>query len=68
MSKQVAPLDIKVGIQGLEELTRLKSAFKGLTGTVGITEDAINKAIDGIKEYVSTANNSEAVIDRKSVV
>lgn len=62
MSKQVAPLDIKVGIQGLEELTRLKSAFKGLTGTVGITEDAINKAIDGIKEYVRTANNSEAVI------
>ena len=62
MSKQVAPIDIKVGIQGLEELTRLKSAFKGLTGTVGITEDAINKAIDGIKEYVSTANNSEAVI------
>lgn len=62
MAKQVAPLDIKVGIQGLEELTRLKSAFKGLTGTIGITDDAINKATDGIKEYVRSANNSEAVI------
>ena len=62
MAKQVAPLDIKVGIQGLEELTRLKSAFKGLTGTIDITDDAINKATDGIKEYVRSANNSEAVI------
>ena len=62
MAKQVAPLDIKVGIQGLEELTRLKSAFKGLTSTIDITDDAINKATDGIKEYVRSANNSEAVI------
>jgi|GEM_PF-370217 len=62
MAKQVAPLDIKVGIQGLEELTRLKSAFKGLTSTIDITDSAINKATDGIKEYVRSANNSEAVI------
>jgi tape measure domain-containing protein len=62
MASQVPPIKLNLELKGLEELTRLKSAFKGLASTIDITDDAINKAVNGIKEYVATANNSEAVI------
>jgi len=62
MANQVPPIKLNVKLEGLEELTRLKSAFKGLASTIDITDDAINKAVNGIKEYVVTANNSEAII------
>lgn len=61
-SKQVQELKIVLGVSGADKLAGLKSAFKGLTQTIGVTDDVVSSAVASIKNYVSTASKSEAAI------
>lgn len=61
-SKQIQDIKIRLGIDGAEKLEGLKSSFRDLTKTIDVTDDVISKAVTSIKDYVKTANNSEAVI------
>jgi tape measure domain-containing protein len=61
-SKTVQPLVIDLGIKGAEKLAGLKSSFRDLSKTVGLTDSALKEARQGIIKYAKSANQSEALI------
>lgn len=61
-SKQVQELKIVLGVSGADKLAALKGAFRGLTQTIGVTDNVVSDAVASIKNYVETASRSEAVI------
>lgn len=61
-SKSVQPLVIDLGIKGAEKLAGLKSSFRDLAKTVGLTDSGLEEARQGIIKYAASANQSEALI------
>lgn len=62
MAKQVQPILVTLGIQGYEELAKLKSAFKGLASTVDQSDAVLAEAREGILSYAKRAQSSEATL------
>ena len=62
VSKTVQPLVIDLNIKGAEKLAGLKSSFRDLAKTVGLTDSGLEEARQGIIKYAKSANQSEALI------
>jgi tape measure domain-containing protein len=62
VASQVQPILVKLGIEGYEELAKLKSAFRGLDATVNQSDAVLEKARKAILDYGKQAQNSEATL------
>jgi len=62
VAKQVQPILVTLGIEGYEELAKLKSAFRGLDTTVQQSDAVLEKARKAILDYGKQAQNSEATL------
>jgi tape measure domain-containing protein len=62
VAKQVQDILVTLGIEGYEELAKLKSAFRGLDTTVQQSDAVLEKARKAILDYGKQAQNSEATL------
>ena len=61
-SKTVSDVFLRLKLQGHEQVAGLKSAFRGLTGTLDVTDKAIEDLRKGLLDYTNQSNNSIKVI------
>lgn len=61
MAKQVSELFIKLGIQGEQELSKLKSSFRDLEKVTGLSEQSISNVRTKLLQFAQQAGNSESV-------
>jgi tape measure domain-containing protein len=62
MAKQVSEILIKLGLQGVEGLDKLKGAFRELEKSIGPNNAAIERARQSIIDYGRDSRNTEQVI------
>jgi tape measure domain-containing protein len=62
MAKQVSEILIKLGLQGVEGLDKLKGAFRELEKSIGPNNAAIERARQSIVAYGRDSRNTEQVI------
>ena len=58
MAKTVAPVKIKLDVQGLEELTGLKNAFRALEKAVNPADSALDSARQQLRDYAEATKTS----------
>ena len=58
MAKTVSDLKIKVGLQGAESFAKLKSAFRGLEKTVGVTDSGIQELRKGLNQFAASSRTT----------
>jgi lambda family phage tail tape measure protein len=61
MAKQVSELFIKLGIQGEQELSKLKSSFRDLEKVTGLSEQSISNVRTKLLQFAQQAGNTESV-------
>ncbi len=61
-SKQVSEILVRLGIQGLQGLDKLKSSFRELEKAIGPSEQTIDRARQSIIEFGEAGNRSEQLI------
>lgn len=62
MAKQVSEILVKLGIQGVEGLDKLKSSFRALNNSLGPSEDSLQKIRQEIINYTRDGGESIQVI------
>ena len=62
MAKTVSDIFLRLKLEGQGQVAGLKSAFKSLTGTLDVTDKAIEDLRKGVKDYTNQSNNSIKVL------
>ena len=62
MAKTLEELSIKLGLEGVEEIAKLKGSLKGLSSTADITSKSLQEIAKGIKNYSVEGGESISVI------
>ena len=62
MAKQVSEILIKLGLEGVQGLDKLKGAFRELEKSIGPNNAAIERARQSIIDYGRESRNTEQVI------
>lgn len=63
MAKQTSDIFIRLGIENLEGIDKLKSAFRELDKTLGVSNTTITTARQRINEYIAGTTRSEQAIN-----
>lgn len=63
MAKQTSDIFIRLGIENLEGIDKLKSAFRDLDKTLGVSSNTIETARQRINEYIAGTTRSEQAIN-----
>lgn len=63
MARQTSDIFIRLGIENLEGIDKLKSAFRELDRTVGVSNTTITTARQRINEYIAGTTRSEQAIN-----
>ena len=63
MAKQTSDIFIRLGIENLEGIDKLKSAFRELDKTLGVSNTTIETARQRINEYIAGTTRSEQAIN-----
>ena len=61
-SKQVSEILVKLGVQGLEGLDKLKSSFRELEKSIGPSAATIDRARDSIIAFGKEGKNTEQLV------
>ena len=62
MAKTLEELRIKLGLEGVEEIAKLKGSLRGLSSTADITSKSLQEIAKGIKNYSVKGGESISVI------
>ena len=62
MAKTLEELKIKLGLEGIEEIAKVKSSLKGLGSTADITGKSLRQIAEGVKNFSAKGGESINVI------